>query len=307
MHPASKPYAWQAGTCRTRMETRPPGGEGEGATFHLLFKRGQNISSDLAYQSARDRHGKPGPMERTGTETLVSDWCRLNVALCFLTFTTLRRGFTMPAPAAPAQSFNAKTQSNRPHTTETNGDVLGFLRRGPSDAPVTADVDVPDSRESGLRRRPCCSLQRVWQGHKPRCTQLANLHANIKCHCRQFLRLCCKEVSRRRLCCYLVIRACLAHSEGVLTCHSELWQAVCNGSEYPCVSTMKCPCQQLVRPAGKEVIQTEEKALGPYSPGIKAGNTLYISGQIGLKPGVRRTGFPWHTLSSSSQEQKHKR
>lgn len=40
--------------------------------------------------------------------------------------------------------------------------------------------------------------------------------------------------------------------------------------------------------AGKEVITTDGKALGPYSQAVKAGNTLYVSGQIGLKPGVRR-------------------
>lgn len=36
----------------------------------------------------------------------------------------------------------------------------------------------------------------------------------------------------------------------------------------------------------KEVIFTSEapNAVGPYSQGIKAGNTLYLSGQIGLDP-----------------------
>lgn len=37
--------------------------------------------------------------------------------------------------------------------------------------------------------------------------------------------------------------------------------------------------------AGKEVIATDKSpaALGPYSQAIRAGNTLYVSGQIGLK------------------------
>ena len=41
--------------------------------------------------------------------------------------------------------------------------------------------------------------------------------------------------------------------------------------------------------AGKECISTDRApaALGPYSQACKAGNTLYVSGQIGLKPGVR--------------------
>ena len=36
----------------------------------------------------------------------------------------------------------------------------------------------------------------------------------------------------------------------------------------------------------KEIIKTEKapKAIGPYSQAIKAGNTLYISGQIPLNP-----------------------
>jgi enamine deaminase RidA (YjgF/YER057c/UK114 family) len=38
--------------------------------------------------------------------------------------------------------------------------------------------------------------------------------------------------------------------------------------------------------AGKEIVATEAApaALGPYSQAVKAGNTLYISGQLGLDP-----------------------
>jgi hypothetical protein len=37
---------------------------------------------------------------------------------------------------------------------------------------------------------------------------------------------------------------------------------------------------------GKEIVSTEAApaALGPYSQAVKAGNTLYISGQLGLDP-----------------------
>jgi 2-iminobutanoate/2-iminopropanoate deaminase len=36
----------------------------------------------------------------------------------------------------------------------------------------------------------------------------------------------------------------------------------------------------------KEIIQTEKapKAIGPYSQAVKAGNTLYISGQVPINP-----------------------
>ncbi|GAX73984.1 hypothetical protein CEUSTIGMA_g1434.t1 [Chlamydomonas eustigma] len=41
--------------------------------------------------------------------------------------------------------------------------------------------------------------------------------------------------------------------------------------------------------AMKQVISTEKApaALGPYSQAIRAGNTLYVSGQIGLVPGTK--------------------
>ncbi|MEW5313965.1 MAG: hypothetical protein WDW38_005495 [Sanguina aurantia] len=39
----------------------------------------------------------------------------------------------------------------------------------------------------------------------------------------------------------------------------------------------------------KQVISTDKApaALGPYSQAIKAGNTLYVSGQLGLVPGTK--------------------
>eukprot|EP00882_Tetradesmus_deserticola_P010390 GHRQ01010974.1.p1 GENE.GHRQ01010974.1~~GHRQ01010974.1.p1 ORF type:complete len:164 (+),score=52.69 GHRQ01010974.1:149-640(+) len=41
--------------------------------------------------------------------------------------------------------------------------------------------------------------------------------------------------------------------------------------------------------SAKQVVSTEEApaALGPYSQAIKAGNTLYVSGQIGIVPGTK--------------------
>ncbi|KIZ05943.1 hypothetical protein MNEG_2016 [Monoraphidium neglectum] len=41
--------------------------------------------------------------------------------------------------------------------------------------------------------------------------------------------------------------------------------------------------------AGKQVISTDgaPAALGPYSQAVRAGNTLYVSGQIGLVPGTK--------------------
>eukprot|EP00877_Chromochloris_zofingiensis_P003426 jgi/Chrzof1/13084/Cz07g19070.t1 len=41
--------------------------------------------------------------------------------------------------------------------------------------------------------------------------------------------------------------------------------------------------------AAKQVISTDNApaALGPYSQAIKAGNTLYVSGQIGIVPGTK--------------------
>lgn len=41
--------------------------------------------------------------------------------------------------------------------------------------------------------------------------------------------------------------------------------------------------------AAKQVISTDKApaALGPYSQAVRAGNTLYVSGQIGLVPGTK--------------------
>lgn len=41
--------------------------------------------------------------------------------------------------------------------------------------------------------------------------------------------------------------------------------------------------------SAKQVVSTEDApaALGPYSQAIKAGNTLYVSGQIGIVPGTK--------------------
>jgi len=41
--------------------------------------------------------------------------------------------------------------------------------------------------------------------------------------------------------------------------------------------------------AAKQVISTDKApaALGPYSQAIKVGNTLYVSGQIGIVPGTK--------------------
>lgn len=41
--------------------------------------------------------------------------------------------------------------------------------------------------------------------------------------------------------------------------------------------------------SAKQVISTEQApaALGPYSQAIKAGNTVYVSGQIGIVPGTK--------------------
>ena len=46
--------------------------------------------------------------------------------------------------------------------------------------------------------------------------------------------------------------------------------------------------------SGKEVIATEKApaALGPYSQAIKAGNTIYVSGQIGIVPGTKDFASP---------------
>jgi 2-iminobutanoate/2-iminopropanoate deaminase len=45
---------------------------------------------------------------------------------------------------------------------------------------------------------------------------------------------------------------------------------------------------------GKIVIQTDKApaALGPYSQAIKAGNTVYVSGQIGIVPGTKDFASP---------------
>ena len=44
----------------------------------------------------------------------------------------------------------------------------------------------------------------------------------------------------------------------------------------------------------KQVISTDQApaALGPYSQAIKAGNTVYVSGQIGIVPGTKDFAAP---------------
>ncbi|KXZ54905.1 hypothetical protein GPECTOR_4g977 [Gonium pectorale] len=46
--------------------------------------------------------------------------------------------------------------------------------------------------------------------------------------------------------------------------------------------------------SAKQVISTEHApaALGPYSQAIKAGNTVYVSGQIGIVPGTKDFASP---------------
>lgn len=46
--------------------------------------------------------------------------------------------------------------------------------------------------------------------------------------------------------------------------------------------------------SAKEVISTDgaPAALGPYSQAIKAGNTVYVSGQIGIVPGTKDFAAP---------------
>ncbi|GIL82707.1 hypothetical protein Vretifemale_11555 [Volvox reticuliferus] len=46
--------------------------------------------------------------------------------------------------------------------------------------------------------------------------------------------------------------------------------------------------------SAKQVISTENApaALGPYSQAIKAGNTVYVSGQIGIVPGTKNFASP---------------
>lgn len=45
-----------------------------------------------------------------------------------------------------------------------------------------------------------------------------------------------------------------------------------------------------MRPADRETISTDHApaAAGPYSQAIKAGRTIYLSGQLGVIPGVRQ-------------------
>lgn len=47
-----------------------------------------------------------------------------------------------------------------------------------------------------------------------------------------------------------------------------------------------------VRAAKKEIIATDKSpaALGPYSQAVKVGNTVYVSGQIGLTPAMEFAG-----------------
>ena len=53
---------------------------------------------------------------------------------------------------------------------------------------------------------------------------------------------------------------------------------------------------------GKEVVATDKApaALGPYSQAIKAGNTLYVSGQIGLIPGEGK--FAGDTIEEQTEQ-----
>ena len=57
-----------------------------------------------------------------------------------------------------------------------------------------------------------------------------------------------------------------------------------------------------VRAMGKEVVATDKApaALGPYSQAIKAGNTLYVSGQIGLIPGEGK--FAGDTIEEQTEQ-----
>ena len=57
-----------------------------------------------------------------------------------------------------------------------------------------------------------------------------------------------------------------------------------------------------VRAMGKEVVATDKApaALGPYSQAIKAGNTLYVSGQIGLIPGEGK--FAGDTIETQTEQ-----
>lgn len=57
-----------------------------------------------------------------------------------------------------------------------------------------------------------------------------------------------------------------------------------------------------VRAAGKEVIATDKSpaALGPYSQAIRAGNTLYVSGQIGLKAETMK--FAGDTIEEQTEQ-----
>ena len=48
--------------------------------------------------------------------------------------------------------------------------------------------------------------------------------------------------------------------------------------------------------SGKQLISTDKApaAVGAYSQAVKAGQTLYISGQVGLIPGVKNDEWPHH-------------
>eukprot|EP00879_Flechtneria_rotunda_P012770 GHRR01013334.1.p1 GENE.GHRR01013334.1~~GHRR01013334.1.p1 ORF type:complete len:166 (-),score=42.15 GHRR01013334.1:218-715(-) len=76
----------------------------------------------------------------------------------------------------------------------------------------------------------------------------------------------------------------------------------CSRAFAPCIRQSAASFAAPVRPLGlqrvqcarmsasaKQVISTDQApaALGPYSQAIKVGNTLYISGQIGLVPGTK--------------------
>ncbi|KAL6765303.1 Endoribonuclease L-PSP/chorismate mutase-like protein [Haematococcus lacustris] len=67
-------------------------------------------------------------------------------------------------------------------------------------------------------------------------------------------------------------------------------------SGYHCAHGLRHSCRQnsVMAAAGKEVLSTANApaALGPYSQGIKAGNMLYVSGQVGLVPGTKEFASP---------------
>lgn len=55
---------------------------------------------------------------------------------------------------------------------------------------------------------------------------------------------------------------------------------------FPALLALCLGCTQL--PADREIIASDDApaAIGPYSQAVRAGNTLYLSGQLGLDPGT---------------------